>query len=123
MKTRNTKQKEILLREIEKMHAFFTAEKLHEHALQKDKRIGLATVYRLLKSLRKANAIHSYLCDGKLIYSKEEKSHCHFLCEETGKIIHFTIDSLDFLKDKVPGRITSVQIEVKGVCDKCLPSK
>ena len=41
------------------------------------------------------------------------------LCEETGKIIHFDVDSLDFLKNKIPGTISSFQIEVRGVCSKC----
>ena len=40
--------------------------------------------------------------------------------EETGKVIHFDVDSLDFLKNKIPGSISSFQIEVKGKCEECL---
>jgi Fur family transcriptional regulator, ferric uptake regulator len=120
MKTRNTKQKEIIGREIEKFKAFFTAEELYVKAKSIDKNMGLATVYRFLKNLRERQCIFSYTCDGKRIYSRENKSHCHFFCEETGKVIHFDIDSLDFLKDKLPGTITSFQIEVRGVCNKCI---
>lgn len=117
MQTRNTKQKRIISKEIEAFKTFFTAEELYERV--KKKHIGLATVYRFLKTERKNQHIFSYACDGKLIYSKENKSHCHYICEETGQILHFTIDSLDFLKDKIPGSITSFQIEVKGICNKC----
>lgn len=122
LKTRNTKQKEIIYNEISKFHTFFTAEELYEKVKSVDKTIGLATVYRFLKTLRKNKNIFSYTCNGKLVYSKENKSHCHFVCEETGKVIHFNIDSLDFLKDKIPGSITSFQIEVKGICNKCSKS-
>lgn len=122
MKTRNTKQKEIINKEINKLKTFFTAQDLYEKVKVVDKNIGLATIYRFLKKLRKDGDIFSYTCDGKLVYSKENKSHCHFVCEETGKVIHFNIDSLDFLKDKIPGSITSFQIEVKGICNKCSKS-
>jgi Fe2+ or Zn2+ uptake regulation protein len=119
MKTRNTKQKELIQNKINTFKSFFTAEELYDKTKVIDSKLGLATVYRFLKEMRKQGELFSYTCEGKLIYSKEKKSHCHFLCEETGKVIHFDIDSLDFLKDKIPGTISSFQIEVKGVCNKC----
>ncbi len=119
-KSRNTLQKESIEKEIGKTNDFFTAEDLHKKIIKVNKDIGIATVYRFLKELRKNRKIYSYSCDNKLVYSKEKKSHCHFICEETGVVTHFDIDSLDFLKDKIPGTITSFQIEVKGTCKKCL---
>ena len=119
MKTRNTRQKELISKEINRFNSFFTAEGLYEKVKAIDKSIGLATIYRFLKALRKSGNIFSYTCDGRRVYSKENRSHCHFVCEETGKVIHFNIDSLDFLKDKIPGSITSFQIEVKGICNNC----
>ena len=119
MKSRNTKQKEQIQEEIDKFKTFFTAEELYDKVKKKDNKTSLATIYRFLKRLRKLGNIYSYTCDNKLIYSKEKKSHCHFVCEETGQIIHFDINSLDFLKDKIPGSITSFQIEVRGICGEC----
>jgi Fe2+ or Zn2+ uptake regulation protein len=119
MKTRYTKQKELIQKEIDKFKTFFTAEELYDQVKKIDNKIGFATIYRFLKRLRKCEDIYSYTCDNKLTYSKENKSHCHFVCEETGKVIHFYINSLDFLKDKIPGSITSFQIEVRGICKKC----
>jgi Fe2+ or Zn2+ uptake regulation protein len=92
---------------------------LYDKVKDIDHSIGLATVYRYLKKLKEDNDIYHYICNGKLVYSKENKSHCHFVCEETGKVIHFEINSLDFLKDKIPGSISSFQIEVRGKCKKC----
>ncbi|MFA6072891.1 MAG: transcriptional repressor [Candidatus Woesearchaeota archaeon] len=121
--SRLTKQKEIINIELKKIDSFFTAENLFVNVKKKNKEIGLATIYRFLKELREQGKIFSYTCDGKLIYSREKKSHCHFICEKTNKIVHFDIDSLDFLKNKIPGTITSFQIEVRGTCEKCDKSK
>lgn len=113
---RNTWQKERIEKELEKIDTFFTAEELHRRVKKDD--IGIATVYRFLRE-KKDKEIFSYICDRRQIYSKQNKSHCHFICEKTGKIIHFNIDSLDFLKNKIPGTIKSFQLEVHGVCDSC----
>ncbi len=117
MKTRQTRQKEILQAIIDKQTHFFGAEDIYEKA--KNDQISLATIYRFLKEQEKNNELYMYRCEGRSIYSKHKKSHCHFICEETGKVIHFDIDSLDFLKNKIPGDINSFHIEVRGICKKC----
>ena len=114
-KSRNTIQKKIIEREINNMKTFFSAEDLLKKISQKDKKIGIATIYRYLKILRKSNRIYSYSCLGKTVYSNAKRSHCHFLCTKTGKTIHFDIKNLDFIKDVIPGKIESFQIEVKGI--------
>ena len=107
------------------MNSFFSAEEVYSLARKKDNKIGIATVYRFLNKLKKQNKIYSYVCDRKALYSNEKKSHCHFVCEKTGKVIHFEINNLDFLKyvkDKIPGKINSFQLEIKGVCNDCKSS-
>jgi len=105
---------------LEKIDTFFNAEDLLKEAREEYEGIGIATVYRFLNGLKKRNQIYSYKCDRKTVFSKDNKSHCHFICESTGKLVHFNIDSLDFLKDKIPGSIISFQLEVRGRCkDKC----
>jgi Fur family ferric uptake transcriptional regulator len=122
MKHRNTRQKEIINKEITRFKTFFSAEDLYNNVKEIDKNIGLATVYRHLKTLRKNKNIFFYTCGGKIVYSKEKRSHCHFYCEKTGEEFHFDITTLDFLEDKIPGSITSVQLEVRGSCNKCSKS-
>ncbi len=114
MKTRQTRQKEIIEEEINKINKFFSAEDLLEKVSKIDKKIGIATIYRFLKDIRKKDLIYSYTCQGKIIYSTTKRSHCHFECSETGEIIHFEIENLDFLKDKIPGELESFQLEIKG---------
>ena len=117
--SRHTKQKIVLEGEIKKFSSFFTAEDLHEKAKNKDNKIGVATVYRFLKQLKKKNQIHSYLCDRKMIYSFSEENHCHFLCQKCGKITHISIGSIDFLKRNLKGSICHFQVNVEGICDDC----
>ena len=117
--SRNTKQKETINKEIQKINSFFNAEELHEKVMQQDKNIGIATIYRYLNEAQEKGDLFTYMCDRKKTYSKGKKSHCHFICEETGKIIHFDIDNIDFIKDKIPGTISSFQLEVRGTCTKC----
>ena len=114
MKSRNTRQKEILDNELREFKKFFSAEDLLEKVAKKDSKISIATIYRYLKECRKSNILYSYTCGGKTIYSTSKSNHCHFVCSQTGQVIHFEIDNLDFLKDKIPGDIESFQLEVKG---------
>jgi Fe2+ or Zn2+ uptake regulation protein len=116
---RITRQKELITQELKKINAFFSAEDLYEQVKEKESSIGMATIYRYLKDANDIGELFAYTCNRRTVYSKGKKSHCHFECEKTGKIIHFEIDNIDFLKDKIPGTITSFQLEVKGVCTKC----
>jgi len=122
-KSRNTKQKELLQEECSKFKEFFTAEDLYKKVKQKDNSLGIATVYRFLKEIKKKSNVFTYMCDRKTIYSNQANSHCHYICEKTGKVVHFEINNLDFLKNikgKIPGSINSFQIEIKGICKDCL---
>lgn len=116
--SRSTKQKELLKKEIKAIKTFFDAEELLKKAQQHDTNIGIATVYRFLKEQTKQGSLHAYQCDRRTIYSKQ-RQHCHYTCQKTGKTEHFTVDSIDFLKHKLPGSIVSFQIEVTGMCEEC----
>lgn len=116
-RSRHTQQELRLEKELGKIQTFFTVDELHQ-AANKDA-IGIATAYRFLKRKMKEGTLYSYHCGKKTVYSRQDRSHCHFICERTGKTIHFTMNSLDFLQGRIPGRITSVQIEIHGICDDC----
>jgi Fe2+ or Zn2+ uptake regulation protein len=116
VKQRKTIQKETLKKELEKIDTFFTAHDLLLRIQKKDRHFGIATVYRFLKEACDRRELFSYVCDRKKVFSRADRSHCHFICERTGRVIHFDIDSLDFLKDRIPGSISSFQIEVRGEC-------
>ena len=116
--SRKTRQKELLGSEVEKFRTFFTSEDVFTEARKKNKAVSMATVYRFMNEEVKKGNLHSYQCDRRTVYSKE-KQHSQFICQKTGEVIHFSVDSIDFLKDKIPGSIVSFQIEVVGLCESC----
>ena len=122
-KSRKTKQKELMNSEILTFTSFFTADELHGKVKEKDNNIGIATVYRFLKNLRRKKELHSYICNRKMIYSREKNNHCHFICQKCNEITHFSVDKIDFLKTKIKGDICHFQIDVHGVCERCLEKK
>src|SRR3989344_1524791 len=103
--SRQTRQKEILKVEIKKINSFFNADELHQQVKKKDKHLGIATVYRYLTFMTEHGFLHSYSCNRKTIYSHNNKNHCHFTCHKCGKVAHFSIRSLDFLKKIDMGEI------------------
>ncbi len=118
--SRTTKQKELIRKEFEQFKTLFPAEELLAKVKQKGPSIGIATVYRFLKDLKSRNEVHSYLCERKMLYSKEDSSHCHFICQRCNKKEQFEVVALPFLKRKVNGKVCHFQMEVYGFCSSCL---
>lgn len=118
VQSRNTRQKELLEQEVLLVKHLFDAEELYLNVYKKDKKISLATVYRFLKEQKEKGTINEYVCNKRKMYGSE-KSHCHFICKQCGKVIHFQINSVDFLKQKELGSIENIQIDVQGICEKC----
>ncbi|HLC19853.1 MAG TPA: transcriptional repressor [Candidatus Nanoarchaeia archaeon] len=116
---RMTGQKKLIADEMHKLNFFFTAYALHDKTVRKNKRIGLATVYRFLKNAEKNGELHSFICDGKKIYSTDKTSHTHFTCEKCGLVKHISIDTADFLKKIIQDDVCHFQIELSGICEKC----
>ena len=119
MVTRKTDQKNFIEEEIKNLRSFFDAEELYKKVSKKNKKIGIATVYRFLKKLTEEGKIHSYSCDRKIIYSSNVKNHCHFICENCGNIKHINLKRLDFIQNEIKEDICHFQIDVTGICEKC----
>ncbi len=119
VESRETKQKKIIQKEIDSMNFFFTAEEVYRKVAKIDKKVGIATIYRFLKNLKKNRKIHIYTCDRKSLYSTKNLNHNHFVCEICGKIEHLNINRIDFIKNFISGDICHFQIEVSGICESC----
>ncbi|PIN87964.1 hypothetical protein COV12_01055 [Candidatus Woesearchaeota archaeon CG10_big_fil_rev_8_21_14_0_10_32_24] len=112
---RLTKQKHALNQALGKMDNFFNAEDLHAEV----SKIGIATIYRYLTLAVKRGELHGYQCNNKAIYSTSKKNHSHFICEKCGSVKHIDVKKLDFLQEQMKGKICHVQIDVRGICEKC----
>ncbi len=119
VESRETRQKKVIQNEIEKIRFFFTVEELHKIVSKIDKNIGIATIYRFLRHLKKNRKIHSYNCDRKSLYSIKNLNHNHFICEICGKKVHIEIHNVDFIKKLISGDICHFQVEVSGICFSC----
>jgi len=117
-KSRNTRQKELISEAISRNKGLFTVEELRKSLSEKDS-IGVATLYRFLKEAKESGNLHSYECEGKTVYSTAKKDHCHFTCKKCGKVIHFNVSSLDFVKKKLDCSVNQFQISVEGICKNC----
>src|SRR3989344_5282600 len=117
---RTTIQKRLLNEEVKKQNTFFNAEDIYNKILIRHPTIGIATVYRFLKQLEEKGEIHSFLCENKKIYSLGKKNHAHFTCEKCNEIKHITVRKVDFLKESIEGEVCHLQIDMAGICKKCL---
>ena len=119
-KSRNTIQKTLLESELTLIHGFFTAEEFHKSALKKVPHLGLATIYRFLNDKTKKRELHSYVCEGRSLYSTRSNNHCHYTCQICGKREHITINDIGNMKKNIKGTICHFQIDVTGVCENCM---
>ncbi len=118
--SRNTKQKELIKNELKSFSSFFAAKELYNKVKKRDKRIGIATIYRHLNGLSKSDKLHSYFCGKKTIYSTGSQNHFHFICEKCGKVSHIDVKNINFIKSKIKGNICHMQIDIYGICESCL---
>ncbi|HLD40190.1 MAG TPA: transcriptional repressor [Candidatus Nanoarchaeia archaeon] len=117
---RATLQKKLIEQELQSFSSFFTAEDLYHKVAKKNPSLGIATIYRFLNELTKEGTIHTYLCNRKTLYSNSKKNHCHFTCEKCGEKKHITIQKLDFVKEQIDGELCHFQVDITGICKKCL---
>ena|SRR3989344_5602931 len=115
---RETKQKKILHVAKAGFYTFYSAEDLFLKV--NNNGISRATVYRFLNNLEKQGEIHSYFCNNRKIYSGNKNNHIHFTCEACNVIKHSAVRNVDFLQEIIDGDICHFQINVTGICVKCL---
>ena len=120
MALRTTKQKRIIQEEIVKFSSFFSAEDLWHKVVKKSPKLGLATIYRFLKTRVKERELHSYTCSGRIIYSANQNNHVHFHCQKCGEVKHLELKKVDFLPPKEWGSVCHFQVDLTGTCDLCL---
>ena len=120
MRTRNTRQKSIMQEELESMQGFFSAENLFSRIEERRRGIGIATVYRFLGDKERERQLHSYVCNKRKIYSSSSNSHCHYICQICGRKEHIGINDIGTIKKGIKGTICHFQIDVTGVCERCL---
>ncbi len=83
--------------------------------------INLVTVYRSLEGFVAADMIKKFhLGEQEATYELQHTPHHHALCDECGRVIHFTVDEVALLKHfSFPDfSISDIDITVRGHCQK-----
>lgn len=99
-------------------------ESIHRSVKKRIPQISLDTVYRTLRLFEEKGIITRVSYPGdRARFDGNTGQHHHFICTKCGLIRDFRSDELDAVRPRmknVPcGRITSVQIELRGLCRRC----
>lgn len=117
---RITKQRTLILDIINNSHEHLSAEEIYEASLKVINNISLGTVYRNLNRLVADNLIRKIKANGKNRYDQKNVKHNHFFCNRCHKIIDIFTDYQIPFKDNEIGIINEYEINLKGICMKCL---
>ena len=101
-----TNQRELVISILESSEDHPDVDELFTRALEKDKSVSIATVYRTVKLLEDANFIEKLeFGDGRARYEESGEHHEHLIDVETGEVIEFIDHELEELKGKVANRM------------------
>ena len=123
---KSTRQRDIIASEFLKTGEHVTAEELYRKINKKHKDIGLTTVYRTLKLLKKSGlAAERVFADNLTRYEplSEEDHHDHLICLHCNAITEFENPKIERLQEKIAedfGFYTvSHKMELYGYCSAC----
>lgn len=84
-------------------------------------KLSMATVYNTMKLFVKKGLIRSISIDGKgFRFDACLEKHGHFFCSKCEQIFDIPIYSDDFNVENIPHEIHEIQVNYKGICEKCL---
>ncbi len=99
---RMTNQRQIILDVIEGSEDHPDVDQLHRRAIEHDRTISIATVYRTVKLFEEAEVIDRLeFGDGRSRYEEAGEHHEHLVDVETGEVIEFYHAELEALKEKI----------------------
>ena len=101
-----TNQRELVISILENSEDHPDVDELFTRALERDKSVSIATVYRTVKLLEDANFIEKLeFGDGRARYEETGEHHEHLIDVETGEVIEFIDHELEKLKEKIANRM------------------
>ena len=99
---RMTSQRQIILEVIEGSEDHPDVDQLYQRAVEQDRTISIATVYRTVKLLQEAAVIDRLeFGDGRSRYEESGEHHEHLIDVETGEVKEFYHAELEALKEQI----------------------
>lgn len=124
MQTRNTLQKDIILKAVNGLHNHPTAEMVYDEVAKDYPRISKATVYRNLNQMAGAGQIHRIqLPNSADRYDFNVKKHYHIKCADCGRIFDLDVPYMNELDGLDTGKtgflVEGHDILFEGKCPEC----
>jgi len=123
---KKTYQKELILETFLNTEGHLSVEDVYALVKRRDKRIGIVTVFRTLKSLTACGiAKEITLGDGltRFEHSYHHPHHHHIVCTECHKTIEFVSPELERIQEEIVGKYGFLPIhhrlQVYGTCEDC----
>lgn len=126
---RRTRQRELVVGTFFSLGGHVSARDLHRETRKRGGRIGLATVYRVLKLLREAGLAEErrFTEDQTLFEPTPPRHHDHMICARCGTIAEFENAEIEALQEQVARRagfrILWHKLELYGRCRACQPAR
>lgn len=122
---RVTPQRIEIFKEVVKSCEHPDAEKIYDSIKQKLPNVSVDTVYRTLASLEELNMI--FRVDNQLPkarFDADLRPHSHFICVQCNEVYDIFLESDEEIQipnnAKKFGEIKDVNIQIRGICNKCL---
>jgi len=123
---KSTREREIILKELEARKDHFNAEKLYSILNRKGTRVSRPTIYRTLKLLEQFHLIERLDVKKNCYYyepTHRKKDHGHLICKQCGRITDFPCESLEILKSEAAKgkdfKSDNISVHVFGICEAC----
>jgi len=122
---RMTKQRQVVLEELNKMFSHPTAEELHQRVRQRLGRVSLATVYRNLEILSEEGLVQKMDTPGtQRRFDGNTTNHYHIRCSWCGRVEDVSLKPLPWIEaamqERSNYRVLSHTLEFVGICPDCL---
>lgn len=125
-----TAQRECILNIIiENQDKHLTVDEIYKYVYDRNKTIGIATVYRTILLFEELGVISKLIFDDRIIRYElssfdDRHTHHHLICVKCNQIIEVEEDLLDELEKKVEGkyefRILDHNLKILGICSNCI---
>ena len=121
---RNTKQRKVILEELQSVQSHPTAPELYEVVRRRLPRISLGTVYRNLDLLVRHGLIRKLESGGgQARFDGKPDRHCHVRCVECGRVADIseapTMQEFEG-EERIEGyEILGLRVEYVGICPGC----
>lgn len=124
MRTKYSKQRALMLEELQNRCDHPTADDLYVSLREKMPNISLATVYRNLGLLEQHGMVRRILASGPDHFDADVSLHHHLLCKGCGAVIDVFLAHDDMLcqraQNVTDGQIDDYALIFYGVCEICM---